>query len=101
MKNSATKTRESGESPTGRIDAEYIEGAIVHRLESAYTHMCQIVSENMNNIRSESSELKNEIRKIPVKKSVIFSKEITSQLLCVLLISKRGCQNVTTINKLL
>ena len=83
MKNSATKTSESGESPTGRIDAKYIERDIVHRLESAYTHMCQTMSENMNNIKSELSEVKNEIRKIPVKISDIFKRENKSVIKCV------------------
>ena len=48
---------------------------VIQKLELGYIHMSESVSENMNGIRSELSELKNDIRKLPVKFYDIIRKE--------------------------
>ena len=40
---------------------------MITKLEKAYIHMCDSVTESLNRIRSEIAEVKNEIRKLPVK----------------------------------
>ena len=48
---------------------------VIQKLELGYIHMSESVSENMNGIRSELSELKNDNRKLPVKIYDIIRKE--------------------------
>ena len=40
---------------------------MITKLENAYIHMCDSVTESLNGIRAEIAEVKNEIRKLPVK----------------------------------
>ena len=56
-------------------DTNYIRGDMVHKLENAYIHMCDTMSENMNDVKSEMDDIKHEIRKLPMKIHDMIKKE--------------------------
>ena len=56
-------------------DTNYIRGDMVHKLENVYIHMCDTMSENMYNVKSEMDDIKHEIRKLPMKIHDVIKKE--------------------------
>ena len=86
-------------------DTNYIRGDMVQKLENAYIHMCDTMSENMNDVKSEMDDIKHENRKLPMKihdmikkenKAIIESMSDLRVAICEWDKYKQTIQNLTT-----